>query len=61
MSAEDPATGERCLERTKERLRGPSVSRRSSDRGITPGLGTILVGDDPNERRVRARQARGVP
>ena len=27
-------------------------------RGITPGLGTILVGDDPEQRVVRAAQAR---
>ncbi len=38
--------GNAFLERTKERLRGRVEAL--IDRGITPGLGTILVGDDPN-------------
>lgn len=38
--------GNAFLERTKERLRGRVDAL--IDRGITPGLGTILVGDDPN-------------
>jgi len=38
--------GRAFLERTKERLRGRVEAL--VDRGITPGLGTILVGDDPN-------------
>jgi methylenetetrahydrofolate dehydrogenase (NADP+)/methenyltetrahydrofolate cyclohydrolase len=38
--------GAAFLERTKERLRGRV--EQLVDRGLTPGLGTILVGDDPN-------------
>jgi len=38
--------GNAFLERTKERLR--SRVDALVDRGVTPGLGTILVGDDPN-------------
>jgi methylenetetrahydrofolate dehydrogenase (NADP+)/methenyltetrahydrofolate cyclohydrolase len=38
--------GNAFLERTKERLRGRVEAL--IDRGVTPGLGTILVGDDPN-------------
>jgi methylenetetrahydrofolate dehydrogenase (NADP+)/methenyltetrahydrofolate cyclohydrolase len=38
--------GKAFLERTKERLRGRVEAL--IDRGITPGLGTIIVGDDPN-------------
>ncbi|MSO78055.1 MAG: bifunctional 5,10-methylenetetrahydrofolate dehydrogenase/5,10-methenyltetrahydrofolate cyclohydrolase [Acidimicrobiia bacterium] len=45
MSAE-LLDGNAFLERTKERLRGRVDAL--IDRGITPGLGTILVGDDPN-------------
>jgi methylenetetrahydrofolate dehydrogenase (NADP+)/methenyltetrahydrofolate cyclohydrolase len=45
MSAEI-LDGRAFLERTKERLRGRVDAL--VDRGITPGLGTIIVGDDPN-------------
>jgi len=38
--------GNAFLERTKERLRARVDAL--VDRGLTPGLGTILVGDDPN-------------
>jgi methylenetetrahydrofolate dehydrogenase (NADP+)/methenyltetrahydrofolate cyclohydrolase len=38
--------GNAFLERTKEELR--SRVNALVDRGVTPGLGTILVGDDPN-------------
>lgn len=38
--------GNAFLERTKEQLR--SRVNALIDRGVTPGLGTILVGDDPN-------------
>jgi len=38
--------GNAFLERTKERLR--NRVQVLIERGITPGLGTILVGDDPN-------------
>jgi len=38
--------GNAFLERTKERLR--SRVQLLIERGITPGLGTILVGEDPN-------------
>ena len=38
--------GNAFLERTKERLR--SRVEALVERGVTPGLGTILVGDDPN-------------
>ena len=29
-------------------------------RGVTPGLGTLLVGDDPGSQLVRRRQAQGL-
>ncbi len=45
MSAE-LLDGKAFLERTKERLRARVEAL--VDRGVTPGLGTILVGDDPN-------------
>lgn len=51
--------GNAFLERTKERLRGRVEAL--IDRGITPGLGTILVGDDPNSSAyVRSKRDDGV-
>jgi len=51
--------GNAFLERTKERLRGRVEAL--IDRGITPGLGMILVGDDPNSSAyVRSKRDDGV-
>ena len=36
------------------------ASSGSSSSGVTPGLGTILVGDDPPSARVRPAEARGL-
>jgi methylenetetrahydrofolate dehydrogenase (NADP+)/methenyltetrahydrofolate cyclohydrolase len=48
--------GNAFLENMKERLRTRVAAL--AERGITPGLGTILVGDDPNSASyVRAKRA----
>ena len=46
--------------RPRSRRSRPSsrtASRRSRERGVVPGLGTVLVGDDPGSQLVRQRQA----
>lgn len=48
--------GNAFLEAVKEDLRGRVEAL--IDRGITPGLGTILVGDDPNSASYVARKHR---
>src|SRR3954465_4595661 len=54
-----PATildGNAFLEHVKEELR--ARVKVLSERGITPGLGTILVGDDPNSAAyIRGKRA----